>query len=393
MGINKDASMGPHSFERGNIHGPVAGQPTGRLLQWGLTLSSEETRSNNAKLFSNQRASMGPHSFERGNLRIKLLILKHVVLQWGLTLSSEETLLSLADTSAERLCFNGASLFRARKPSGRVRQCKIWYGLQWGLTLSSEETHLPNLVVAQEGQLQWGLTLSSEETQRVDAAAIRGRRLQWGLTLSSEETRGGIMTLQRSVIASMGPHSFERGNYTIRITQRRDTMSFNGASLFRARKRDGETVIHNEFEDASMGPHSFERGNYDAIATSVAAAMLQWGLTLSSEETASVVSRNVALVSSFNGASLFRARKRRWRTPLEACEWVLQWGLTLSSEETSDTPRYSARDCLASMGPHSFERGNRPPPPDSPFAESRFNGASLFRARKRGRAREFVHHD
>ena len=110
-----------------------------------------------------------------------------IQLQWGLTLSSEETRLRTADSSS-------------------------WGQLQWGLTLSSEETTLQNLVQGSLNRLQWGLTLSSEET-RYMADAKRARRvLQWGLTLSSEETGQAGDGTSATVPASMGPHSFERGN-------------------------------------------------------------------------------------------------------------------------------------------------------------------------------------
>ena len=64
--------------------------------------------------------------------------------------------------------------------------------------------------------LQWGLTLPSKETSghvRMDAAYEM--RLQWGLTLPSKETS----TADGAVVTH------------------RDVQRFNGASLFRARKR------------------------------------------------------------------------------------------------------------------------------------------------------------
>ena len=117
-----------------------------------------------------------------------------------------------------------------------------------------------------------------------------------------------------TAFASMGPHSFERGNH------------FQG-------------LRRSESWNASMGPHSFERGNSRAsLTTSPSTCPLQWGLTLSSEETCAL---------------------RFGRVATGRC--LLQWGLTLSSEETCpDRTRQSARtsSILASMGPHSFERGN-----------------------------------
>ncbi len=94
-----------------------------------------------------------------------------------------------ADTSTHVTeCFNGASLFRARKQGGDdgvPQSCGV---LQWGLTLSSEETQPTADTAATERALQWGLTLSSEETTAVLHTETTWMMLQWGLTLSSEET-------------------------------------------------------------------------------------------------------------------------------------------------------------------------------------------------------------
>ena len=158
--------------------------------------------------------------------------------------------------------------------------------------------------------------------------------------------------------ASMGPHSFERGNLSLRPACDAQPKRFNGASLFRARKRE-EMVQADREPWASMGPHSFERGNLlhegDGIPHEVG---LQWGLTLSSEETTPIAPQ------STGGAPL-------------------QWGLTLSSEETGVASLCNCSMPCASMGPHSFERGNLQMLPLRQHHRSRFNGASLFRARKR----------
>ena len=159
------------------------------------------------------------------------------------------------------LCFNGASLFRARK-----------------LEVQREREVL-------ETRLQWGLTLSSEETYWIERVSFSGGGLQWGLTLSSEETRRTAFRFGRAASASMGPHSFERGNQAGSPTDQDSITRFNGASLFRARKHGVTTAL-------------YLRQN------------------------------------CFNGASLFRARKRVHESSTMQPDTVLQWGLTLSSEET-----------------------------------------------------------
>ena len=141
-----------------------------------------------------------------------------------------------------------------------------------------------------------------------DTCSLCGHLLQWGLTLSSEETCKDFSASHR-------------------------------------------------YKNASMGPHSFERGNYAVWASSTDPSTLQWGLTLSSEETA--------------------ATRISWLVlPL------LQWGLTLSSEETFYVFLRHLGQSVASMGPHSFERGNSGQTGVTSNYRLGFNGASLFRARK-----------
>ena len=136
---------------------------------------------------------------------------------------------------------------------------------------------------ANRSMLQWGLTLSSEE--KLNPIALTSMDLlQWGLTLSSEETAsyGRLPPYPRLKRASMGPHSFERGNCRGNSVPR--PAGFNGASLFRARKLLPYTTCP-ELRGASMGPHSFEQGNSDILKSG----------------------------PRFNGASLFRARKQPTR--------------------------------------------------------------------------------
>ena len=184
--------MGPHSFERGNRSRSDTSPNARGSLQWGLTLSSEETGRN-------------------------LLPTKPVTrLQWGLTLSSEETRRDLQDSRPHLNRFNGASLFRARKHVGEATRTFR----QWGFNGAS---------------LFRARKLGTDPVPGTYTVV-----LQWGLTLSSEETSSLAHPSPASGVASMGPHSFERGNLGDR----------------------NEGVVGSR---ASMGPHSFERGNFDAV--------------------------------------------------------------------------------------------------------------------------------
>ena len=207
-----NASMGPHSSEQGN---PYQRSPTPYV----------------------NRASMGPHSSEQGNSGALHL--------WGRALS----------------CFNGASLFRARKPASA--------------------------------------STSQAAPRRFNGASLfRARKPEHEQVIDS------------SLDASMGPHSSEQGNFATRISASPTCRGFNGASLFRARKRNlhdsaevacfrfngaslfrarkpcGATPERRRHCPASMGPHSSEQGNYPRSREEIdPLRALQWGLTLPSKET------------------------------------------------------------------------------------------------------------
>ena len=108
--------------------------------------------------------------------------------------------------------------------------------LQWGLTHSSEETSAQAAMSVKAQRLQWGLTHSSEETITPGSPYPAVSWLQWGLTHSSEETWHAVRDADITELASMGPHSFERGNYHSLRVGISIGKSFNGASLIRARK-------------------------------------------------------------------------------------------------------------------------------------------------------------
>jgi len=87
------ASMGPHSFECGNGLFTEQAKKAGYRLQWGRTRSSAEIarRAGTGAAHRPLAASMGPHSFECGNLiRCKAFVRGHRWLQWGRTRSSAE---------------------------------------------------------------------------------------------------------------------------------------------------------------------------------------------------------------------------------------------------------------------------------------------------------------
>ncbi len=126
-------------------------------LQWSLTLSSEET------------------------ILVTFLICYWFMLQWSLTLSSEETPYGVG-SSFLPYGFNGASLFRVRKPEMNTLLSRA-EELQWSLTLSSEETSIQVGWSGFTSQLQWSLTLSSEETRKANFGGFSKSRRFNGASL------------------------------------------------------------------------------------------------------------------------------------------------------------------------------------------------------------------
>ena len=190
----------------------------------------------------------------------------------------------------------------------------------------------------------------------LELAAIADKTLQWSLTLSSEETSGFGTLLLWCVYASMEPHSFERGNESS-APDSDTSSSFNGASLFRARKLRAIARLARamgRFNGASL----FRARKLNGSAPSRMHCMrLQWSLTLSSEETRPRLEPTPGR-SRFNGASLFRARKL---VQVPALAGNL-------SDSFNGASLFRARKRIHCNPKGKFEMG--------------FNGASLFRARK-----------
>ena len=154
-----------------------------------------------------------------------------------------------------------------------------------------------------------------------------------------------------------------------------------------------------------MGPHSSEQGNEGDLSGKPYIQMLQWGLTLPSKETnrrvvqttlitpasmgphSSEQGNQVGIFSrlnreiGFNGASLFRARKQANSSMNWQRQQQLQWGLTLPSKETCSRTTCHSRLIVLQWGLTLPSKETFSASTQSTFSP-RFNGASLFRARK-----------
>ncbi len=88
----------------------------------------------------------------------------------------------------------------------------------------------------------------------------------------------------------------------------------------------------------------------------------------------------------FNGAGVFRPRKLPTRGCARRGHWRLQWGRGLSTPEIGRNHGGRDADETASMGPGSFDPGNKQVKITDSRIPRSFNGAGVFRPRKCWRA-------
>ena len=306
------ASMGPRSFERGNLaslrwrrahlpgfngaalirarkchKNPQEDRPSYLRFNGAALIRARKWIAALMDGYLKSQASMGPRSFERGN-------------DTGRGSCEPGNCASMGPRSFERgngrperyhaqwvAGFNGAALIRARKLLHAIHRNLSQCGLQWGRAHSSAEI---------DGKPR----LSGPVTPL----------LQWGRAHSSAEIAERIGISSRCDHASMGPRSFERGNHRILQMKPSGLTRFNGAALIRARKSD--------------------EGYFASL-----------------------------IVTRFNGAALIRARKCGEVAGTLRADSALQWGRAHSSAEIAPACRLGCRLPRASMGPRSFERGNK----------------------------------
>ena len=192
-------------------------------------------------------------------------------------------------------------------------------------------------------------------------------RLRWASRLPASGFNGAAVFQPRKcpdkisffqvamTIASMGPRSFNRGN----------------PRPLRPSDRSAVGV-------ASMGPRSFNRGNGDAPSRLCRrrASMGPRSFNRGNGRPRRPCNRRL----SFNGAAVFQPRKSR-HGELPGVSLQLQWGRGLSTAEIGSSAT-AMRRRRASMGPRSFNRGNRIAEPARRPMQTGFNGAAVFQPRK-----------
>ena len=190
-------------------------------------------------------------------------------LQWGRGLSTAEIWAIPRPSSATPRGFNGAAVFQPRKCCG-----------------------YPSTVISNTQGLQWGRGLSTAEMRRlVPAQPTASCALQWGRGLSTAEMRRRWDRQAASEEASMGPRSFNRGNWSAQEAADAARAASMGPRSFN-RGNSGGRREHDIQWLASMGPRSFNRGNFVLSAeTHLPGRRLQWGRGLSTAEMALLANR------------------------------------------------------------------------------------------------------
>src|SRR5438128_31633 len=130
---------------------------------------------------------------------------------------------------------------------------------------------------------------------------------------------------------------------------------FNGAAILRSRKCD-QLGVGSVRESASMGPRSYDRGNTDYPPK---------------DYSPSPASMGPLRDDPGNLLSL----------PATTPSLPLQWGRDLTIAEMGGNGQGQSPQRPASMGPRSYDRGNRTRGGELYKQSKRFNGAAILRSR------------
>ena len=132
----------------------------------------------------------------------------------------------------------------------------------------------------------------------------------------------------------MGPRLFSRGNVSGRRRPCRDGKSFNGAATLQPRKCEVEgTLAH-------------------------VSRLLQWGRDSSAAEIRPRNTASRARPAGFNGAATLQPRKLDDAAVPPAGATGFNGAATLQPRKFLSWQSSGGGDCLASMGPRLFSRGN-----------------------------------
>ncbi len=111
-------------------------------------------------------------------------------------------------------------------------------------------------------ELQWGRGHSTAETSNVSRnVGGLGTSFNGAAVIQPRKHVRKATGKGKGPIASMGPRSFNRGNYPTSRHAAGDRLRFNGAAVIQPRKHLAATEGCQVAVGRSMGPRSFNRGN------------------------------------------------------------------------------------------------------------------------------------
>ena len=321
-------------------------------------------------------ASMGPGSFDPGKPAAAQRIADAALGFNGAGVFRPRKSWSTTRSWGCRTSFNGAGVFRPRKMI-EMPTLIAMDTLQWGRGLSTPENDRQERRIAVTPTASMGPGSFDPGNRWLGASPRRYCPLQWGRGLSTPETGGHGQPPRRPMRLQWG-RGLSTPENSIRSSTNFSRRRFNGAGVFRPRKI--RPVEHRQRQHiASMGPGSFDPGkcaNRGLRVRKTRASMgpgsfdpgkkyyetdkgwmprLQWGRGLSTPETTTTPPSSSS-TARFNGAGVFRPRKRRLRAgrvsqhPASMGPGSFDPGKAQRRVEIGDQTR-------ASMGPGSFDPG------------------------------------
>ncbi len=209
--------MGPRSFDRGNAARQCRGRIAKALLQWGRGHSTAEIArsARGSSTTASEAASMGPRSFDRGNIGCRNQSLPSpLAASMGPRSFDRGNRHALSADQRAVSSFNGAAVIRPRKSPYATSAADALVRFNGAAVIRPRKCMVSMPAACTILRLQWGRGHSTAEMRLCIRRVLpRARSLQWGRGHSTAEMTDSPVPLTLALMhASMGPRSFDRGN-------------------------------------------------------------------------------------------------------------------------------------------------------------------------------------
>ena len=187
------------------------------------------------------------------------------------------------------------------------------------------------------------------------------------------------------VLASMGPRSFNRGNFMGVGSEVFGCSCFNGAAVFQPRKSLAAVATSGAYSNCFNGAAVFQpRKCFHAGRKEDGRKELQWGRGLSTAEMPGVgVPLSVMSAASMGPRSFNRGNVGNGSHEWGLCH-ALQWGRGLSTAEIWRSRRFTPPSGRRFNGAAVFQPRKSAAWETRPAGRRGFNGAAVFQPRKFG---------